>query len=100
MTRELGLSAHRVSAASHLGVNVGDLLDRAALARDAVPRCDDAPVRALAELLDELVLGVDDKGLVESGEGMSCLLSHGVVVAEFSEMWCVRGRRQRRSRRL
>ena len=62
-----------------LGVDVRDFLDRAALARDAVPRRDDAPVRALPELLDELVLGVDDEDGVERGELVSLHYLFSVV---------------------
>lgn len=33
-------------------------------------RGHDAAIRALPELLDELILGVDDEGGVEGGEGV------------------------------
>jgi hypothetical protein len=33
---------------------------------------DDTTVRALTELLDELVLGVDDESAIERGEGVTC----------------------------
>jgi hypothetical protein len=59
-------SAHTpCTLAAHLAVDVGDLLDRATLAGPAVPGGDDEPVRALAELLHELVLAVDGEGAVE-----------------------------------
>ncbi len=52
----------------HLGVDICDLLDSTPLSRPAMLRSDDAPIRALSELLDELILGVDDERRVESLE--------------------------------
>jgi len=59
-----------------LGVDIRYLLDRAAVASASVLRGDDAAVSALAELLDELVLPVDDEGRVECGEAVP-LQRHG-----------------------
>ena len=64
--RERGKGAGRTD----LCVDVGDPLDCTTLARSAVFGGDDAAVRTLAELLDELVLGVDDEGGVEGLEGV------------------------------
>ncbi len=55
---------------THLCVDVGNLLNGTSFSRAAVLCSDDAAIRALAELLDELVLGVDDEGRVEGGEGV------------------------------
>ena len=55
---------------ANLGVDVGDFLNGTTLPRATVLRGNDASVCALAELLDELVLGVDDEGRVEGGEGV------------------------------
>ena len=67
---------------ANLGVDVGDFLNRTTLPRATVLRGNDASVCALAELLDELVLGVDDEGRVEGGEGVSL---HGVRAKEMGE---------------
>ena len=66
------LSVHAVdhALATHLRVDVRDFLNRAPISRPAMRGGDDAPVRALPELLDELILGVDDEGGVEGGEGV------------------------------
>ncbi len=66
-------SARRVASedATHLGVNIGDFLNRAALARPTMPSGDDTAIGALAKLLDKLVFGVDDKGRVEGGEAVA-----------------------------
>ena len=53
---------------THLCVDVGDLLDRAPVARASVLGGDDAAISALPELLHELVLRIDDERRVESGE--------------------------------
>ena len=58
-------------ARTHFGVYVGNLLDRAAFTRPAVFGGDNAAIGTLAKLLDEEVLGVDDKGGVDSGERVS-----------------------------
>jgi hypothetical protein len=44
---------------AHLGIDVGDLLNSAPLSSTAMSRRDYAAISALAELLDELVFGVD-----------------------------------------
>jgi len=56
---------------THFGVYVGNLLDRAALTRPAVFGSNDAAIGALAKLLDEEILGVDDEGRVDSCEGVT-----------------------------
>ena len=53
----------------YLGIDVGDLLNGAGLASPPVLRGDDAAVSALTEFLYELVVGIDDEGRVERGEG-------------------------------
>ena len=53
---------------ANLGVDVGNFLNRTTLPRATVLRGNDASVCSLAELLDELVLGVDDEGGVERCE--------------------------------
>ena len=53
---------------THLCVDVGDLLDRAPVARASVLGGDDATISALSELLHELVLRIDDERRVESGK--------------------------------
>jgi hypothetical protein len=54
----------------YLRIDVRYLLDRAAFARAPVLRGHDAAISALSEFLDELVLRVDDKGRVQSGEAV------------------------------
>ena len=54
---------------THLGIDIGDLLNSASLSSTAMSRRDDAAISALAELLDELVFGVDLEFGVERGEG-------------------------------
>jgi hypothetical protein len=58
------------TAISHLCVDIRDFLDGAAVARPSVFRAHDAAVGALTELLYELIFRVDDKGRVESCEGV------------------------------
>ena len=69
--------------ATHLCVDVGDLLDRTSLPSAAVSRSDDAPIRALPQLLHELVLRVDDERRIERGKRMAL---HVVFVYVLSEM--------------
>jgi hypothetical protein len=71
----LSAGPHPCTLATHLAVNVGDLLDRAPLAGSAVPDGDDEPIRALAEFLHELVLAVDGEGAVERLERVSLHLA-------------------------
>ncbi len=52
----------------HLGVDVCDFLYGTTLAGTTVLSGDHTSIRALAELLDELVFGVDDEGRIEGGE--------------------------------
>ena len=76
---------------ANLGVDVGNFLNRTTLPRATVLRGNDASVCALAELLDELVLGVDDEGRVEGAEGVPL---HDLRAKEMGEEG--RGRRGRR----
>jgi hypothetical protein len=78
---------------THLGVDIRYLLDRAAVASAPVLRGDDAAISALAELLDELVLRVDDEGRVECGEAVPLHRDGG--------LWCrVGGQTGRQSKML
>lgn len=52
----------------HLGVDASNLLNRASFAGALMFGSDDASISTLSELLDELVLGVDDKRLIEGLE--------------------------------
>jgi len=56
---------------SCLGVDVGDFFDRTPFARSPVSGGNNAAIGTLTELLDELVLGVDDKGRVKRAKAMS-----------------------------
>ena len=57
------------SAKAYLGVDIGDLLNGARFASPTVLSGDDATVSALTEFFHELVVGIDDEGRVERGEG-------------------------------
>ena len=70
---------NRQRSRTHLCVDVRYLLDRAPFPRAPVLSGYDAAVSALPELLDELVLRVDNKGRVQSGETVSL---HGTVRVE------------------
>jgi hypothetical protein len=54
-----------------LGADAGDFFDRTSFARFPVSRCNDTAVGTLTELLDEVVLGIDEKCRFERGEAMS-----------------------------
>jgi len=56
---------------AYLCVDVRDFLDSAALARAAMSGGYYASISALTEFLDEVVLGIYDKGRVKCGEAMS-----------------------------
>ena len=58
-------------AKTYLCVDIGDLLNGAALAGATMFCSNNAAIRALTQLLHELVLGVDDECRVEGGEGVS-----------------------------
>jgi len=57
--------------AVYLCVDVRDFLDGAPFARTAMSGGYDTSISALAEFLDELVLGIDDKIRVQCSEAMS-----------------------------
>lgn len=78
----------RIATRTHLCIDVRDFLDGATLAGASVLCGYDAAVGALAELLYELVFRVDDKGRVQSGEGVP--LQHDLL-------WVQRGRGSGRS---
>lgn len=56
---------------AYLCVDIRDFLDSAAFARAAMSGGYYAPISALAEFFDEVVLGIYDKGRVKCGEAMS-----------------------------
>jgi len=55
---------------SYLCINIRDFLDRAAFPGLPVTGSHNTAISALAELFDELILGVDAEGRIESCKGV------------------------------
>jgi len=62
---------------AYLCVDVRDFLDSAAFARAAMSGGHYAPISALTEFLDKMVLGIYNKSRVKSGEAMSLHCGEG-----------------------
>ena len=54
-----------------LGVDVRDLLYGTSFSRATMFSSHDATIGTLTQFFDELVLGIDNEGRVQSGEGVS-----------------------------
>jgi hypothetical protein len=80
-----------LSCWTHLGIDVGYFLDRAALTRSAMFSSDHAAIGSLTEFFHELILGIHHKGRIEGGEGVPLHVVWLVVVRK-QDGWDPQGR--------